>query len=163
MIEHELIALPHGSVGAVKIVGIRNAPDVNGNLGFIEGGRDVPFQIARAFFVYGVHAGDIRGQHAHKHCHQFLICVHGRVEVTCDDGKEKRTFVLDSPLKGLHIPPSIWAEQRYFSSETMLMVLADRLFEESDYLRDRDAFMAFRGAGGGRSSSLGGWGTSGRG
>lgn len=139
-----ITALPRVTLGSVKIVSIRNAPDVNGNLGFIEGGRDLPFQIARAFFVYGVHAGDIRGQHAHRLCHQFLICVHGKVEVTCDDGQEKRSFLLDSPLKGLHIPPSIWAEQRYFSSETMLMVLTDRLFEELDYLRNRDAFLNFR-------------------
>lgn len=132
------------TLDAVKLVNIRNAPDVNGNLGFIEGGRDLPFQIARAFYVYGVHAGDIRGQHAHKLCHQFLVCVHGKVEVTCDDGKDKKTFVLDSPLKGLHIPPSIWAEERYASSETMLMVLADRLFEESDYLRDYEGFLNFR-------------------
>lgn len=144
MVEKELVAPPLLSVDSVKVAGIRNAPDINGNLGFVEGGRDVPFQIARAFFVYGVHAGDIRGQHAHRRCHQFLICVHGKVEVTCDDGREKKTFVLDSPLKGLHIPPSIWAEQRYFSSETMLMVLADRLFEESDYLREYSAFLSFR-------------------
>lgn len=135
-------------LGDIKITKIRNAPDINGNLGFIEGGRDLPFQIARAFFVYGVHAGDIRGHHAHKRCNQFLICVHGRVDVTCDDGTKRRTFVLDSPLKGLHIPPSIWAEQSYASSETMLMVLADRLFEESDYLRDRASFLAYRNGGG---------------
>lgn len=139
-----MTAYPLAPLDAVKIVAIRNSSDVNGSLGFIEGGRDVPFPFARAFFVYGVHAGDIRGQHAHKRCHQFLVCVHGRVEVTCDDGKNKKTFVLDSPLKGIHIPPSIWAEQRYASSETMLMVLADRLFEESDYLRDYDAFLEFR-------------------
>jgi dTDP-4-dehydrorhamnose 3,5-epimerase-like enzyme len=140
-----MTAPARANVDAVKIAGIRNYPDTNGNLAFIEGENDVPFRIARAFFVYGVHAGDIRGQHAHKLCRQFLICVHGRVEVTCDDGKEKRHFILDSPLKGLHIPPSIWAEQRYFSSETMLMVLTDRLFEESDYLRDYAAFLESRG------------------
>lgn len=134
---------PRATLDSVKIIAIRSAPDVNGNLGFIEGGRDLPFQIARTFFVYGVHAGDIRGQHAHKLCHQFLVCVHGRVEVTCDDGKETKLFVLDSPLKGLHIPPSIWSEQRYFSSETMLIVLADRLYEESDYLRERCGFLKF--------------------
>lgn len=139
-----MIAPPRATLDAVKLVDIRNNSDVNGSLGFIEGGRDVPFQIARAFYVYGVHAGDIRGQHAHRFCHQFLVCVHGKVEVTCDDGKNKKTFVLDSPLKGLHIPPSIWAEQRYFSSDAMLLVLADRLFEESDYMRDYDGFIKFR-------------------
>lgn len=142
-----MIAPPRATLDAVNLVDIRNNSDVNGSLGVIEGGRDVPFKIARAFYVYGVHAGDIRGQHAHKACHQFLVCVHGKVEVTCDDGKGKKTFVLDSPLKGLHIPPSIWAEQRYFSSDAMLLVLADRLFEESDYMRDYDGFLKFRAGG----------------
>lgn len=135
------------SVKAVQLTAIRNYPDVNGNLAFIEGGRDIPFQIARAFYVYGVHAGDIRGQHAHKHCHQFLVCVHGKVEVLCDDGCEKTMFLLDTPLKGLHIPPSIWAEQRYASSETMLIVLADRPFEELDYIRNYDAYLEYYGIG----------------
>jgi UDP-2-acetamido-3-amino-2,3-dideoxy-glucuronate N-acetyltransferase len=129
---------------AVKLIDIRNYPDVNGNLAFVEGGKDLPFQIARAFYVYGVHPGDVRGQHAHRRCHQFLICVHGSVEVVCDDGASKKSFALDSPLKGLHIPPSIWAEQRYASSETMLMVLADRLFEEADYIREYAAFLIYR-------------------
>lgn len=143
-----MTALRPETLGAVKLVGIRNVPDVNGNLAFIEGGRDVPFPIARAFYIYGVHSGDIRGQHAHKLCHQFLVCVHGMVEVTCNDGVEKKGFVLDSPLKGLHIPPSIWAEQRYSSSDAMLLVLTDRLFDESDYLRDYAGFLAFRAEGG---------------
>ncbi len=129
---------------AVKIVSIRNYPDVNGNLAFVEGNKDLPFPIARVFFVYGVHPGDIRGQHAHRECHQFLICVHGAVTVTCDDGENKKTFELNTPLAGLHIPPSIWAEQRYASSETMLMVLADRLFDEKDYIRDYGAYRTYR-------------------
>lgn len=131
-------------IDSIKTFAIRNYPDVNGNLAFVEGGKDLPFAIARAFYVYGVHPGDLRGQHAHRACHQFLICVHGSVTVTCDDGKAKKTFELNSPLVGLHIPPTIWAEQRYATSETMLMVLADRLFDENDYIRDYAAFLAYR-------------------
>lgn len=131
-------------IETIQTIKIRNYPDVNGNLAFVEGGKDVPFQIARVFYVYGVHPGDIRGQHAHRACHQFLICVHGSVTVTCDDGRNKKTFELNTPLTGLHIPPSIWAEQRYATSETMLMVLADRLFDESDYIRDYSAYLEYR-------------------
>lgn len=133
-------------IDSIKTFAIRNYPDVNGNLAFVEGGKDLPFAIARVFYVYGVHPGDLRGQHAHRACHQFLICVHGSVTVTCDDGAAKKTFELNSPLVGLHIPPTIWAEQRYASSEAMLMVLADRLFDETDYIRDYGAFKAYRGA-----------------
>lgn len=135
------------SLDDVKLVNIRNHPDANGNLGFLEAEKDVPFRITRMFYVFGVHPNDIRGQHAHKLCRQFLICVHGRVEVECDDGEAKRKYMLDSPLIGLSIPPTIWAEQRYFSSDTMLFVLADQLFSEEDYIRDYATFLKLRGMG----------------
>jgi dTDP-4-dehydrorhamnose 3,5-epimerase-like enzyme len=132
----------------VSLLSVRNFPDVNGNLGFIEQNKDIPFSIERVFYVYGVHPGDVRGQHAHRECNQLLICVHGRVDVVCSDGDKKKEFVLDSPLKALYIPPSIWAEQKYETSETMLMALTDRLFDEADYLRDYEKFKAYRSGGG---------------
>jgi len=136
---------------AVEILNVRNFPDKNGNLGFIEQDKDVPFKISRIFYVYGVHSGDMRGQHAHKKCKQTLVCVHGSVTVVADDGKNKKTVVLDSPLKGLYIPPSIWAEQKYSSSDTMLMALTDQPFDEKDYIRDYEEFLEYRRAGAGES------------
>ncbi|OGR87973.1 MAG: hypothetical protein A3J74_03620 [Elusimicrobia bacterium RIFCSPHIGHO2_02_FULL_57_9] len=133
------------SITAVKLYDIRNYPDVNGNLAFIEETRDIPFAIKRIFYVYGVHPGDIRGQHAHRRCKQFLICVNGTVTVTCDDGRQKQAFTLDSPLRGLYIPPRIWAEQSYAGSDTMLVVLTDKYFAESDYIRDYKRFVIRRG------------------
>lgn len=128
------------TLSAVKLHDIRNYPDVNGNLAFLEESRDVPFAIKRLFYVYGVHPGDIRGQHAHRRCKQFLICVNGEVTVTCDDGREKLTYTLNSPLQGLYVPPMIWAEQTYASSDTMLIVLTDKYFSEMDYIRDYKQF-----------------------
>lgn len=118
--------------------------DPNGTLSVIEGSRHVPFEIKRLFYVYGVHPGDVRGQHAHREAAQALICVRGTIKVTVDDGLAKKTFVLDRPDRGLLIPPTLWAEQRYELAATVLLVLSDQPFTEADYIRDYGAFTAFR-------------------
>lgn len=133
-------------VKELRLAQVRHVADPNGTLAVIETPRDVPFEIKRLFYVYGVHAGDVRGQHAHRRAHQMLICVRGCCEVLCDDGGAKRTFVLDAPTKALHVPPGVWAEQTYAMAATILMVLSDRPFEEEDYIRDYDAFLESRGA-----------------
>ena len=128
------------------VLEIKTFPDPNGTLAVIEGGQCLPFEIARLFYVYGVHAGDIRGQHAHKEASQVLICMRGRCHVTVDDGAEKKTFELERPTQALLIPPTLWAEQLYCIPATILLVLSDRHFDEADYIRDYPAFLAFRGA-----------------
>ena len=101
----------HPKLSDVEIYNIKNIEESNGVLAFSE----LPFFASRIFYVYGVRAGDIRGNHAHKECEQFLICINGVVNVTCDDGKNRKVYTLDSKLKGLYIPPMIWAEQYYHS------------------------------------------------
>jgi dTDP-4-dehydrorhamnose 3,5-epimerase-like enzyme len=114
----------------------------DGDLAVAEYGKQLPFQPLRLFTVSG-NEGALRGQHAHRWCTQFLMCVHGTIEVMCDDGTYKRGFVLDCNDKGLLIPPGIWAEETY-RSRGVLAVLCDRLFEEADYLRDYAGFLAWR-------------------
>ena len=116
----------------VKLYNINNIKEDNGSLAFIE----LPIFASRIFYVYGVKAGDTRGNHSHKECEQFLICINGKVNVTCDDGINRQVYTLDSPLKGLYIPPMIWAEQYYHSKDTMLIGLASHPFDEEDYIRD---------------------------
>lgn len=130
----------------LRVAEIQNFADPNGTLAVVESPRDVPFPIARLFYVYGVKAGDVRGEHAHVRASQYLVCVRGRCEVVCDDGSGKRSFLLDAPTKALLIPPGIWAEQRYQIPATILLVLSDRPYEEHDYIRDHDRFLAHRGA-----------------
>ncbi len=88
--------------------------------------------------------GGIRGRHAHKECSQLLVVLNGRCVVTCDDGTNKKAHTLIEPDQGLLIPPTIWAEQEY-DVGTTLMVLTDQPYNESDYIRDYDSFLAFRG------------------
>lgn len=120
----------------VELYTIRNIQEPNGNLAFL----GLPFTVNRVFYVYGVREGDIRGHHAHKECKQLLICLNGAVNVTCDDGCNRKVYTLDSPLKGLYIPPGIWAEQFYHSKDTMLVGLASQHYDESDYIRDYDTY-----------------------
>jgi len=115
----------------------------NGDLTVMEELNNVPFSIARVFVVRAP-SGAIRGQHAHRTCVQFLTCPSGSIEVICDDGEQTMTCLLDRPDMGLLIPPSIWAQQVYKEDGTVLTVLCDRLFEEADYIREYEAFRAFR-------------------
>lgn len=120
----------------VRLYDINNIEESNGNLAFIE----LPFFASRTFYVYGVRAGDVRGKHAHKECEQFLICIHGTINITCDDGTDRHVYTLDSPLKGLYIPQTIWSEQYYHSKDTMMVGIASHPFDEADYIRDYEVY-----------------------
>lgn len=117
-------------------------PDVNGILCVFESGRYVPFEIRRVFTV-SARSGDIRGDHAHRKCTQLLVCVSGKIRVTCDNGSIVTAHCLDSMGMGLLIPPGIWAKEDYMEDGAVLMVMCDRGYEEEDYLRDYEDFKRF--------------------
>ncbi len=102
----------------------------------------VPFPIARVFVTNAESAID-RGDHAHRECQQLLVCVKGRVAVTVDDGRAKITAVLDEPGKGLLVPAGLWASQSY-DAGAALMVLASHGYDEADYIRNYDDYLAYR-------------------
>lgn len=110
----------------------------------IENSKEIPFDIARIFYVFGVPPKEERGHHAHIQCAQFLLCLHGRCLVECDDSEEKKTYNLDHPSKGLLVPPGIWAKQKYVDKDTVLLVLTDRPYETEDYIRNYEDFLSFR-------------------
>ena len=115
-----------------------------GNITPIENNNEVPFEIERIFYIYDIPGGADRGAHAHKECHQFLVAASGSFEIELDDGKNKRTVVLNRPYFGLHIPPGIWAAEKGFSSGSICLVLASHIYYESDYIRDYNKFRQFR-------------------
>jgi dTDP-4-dehydrorhamnose 3,5-epimerase-like enzyme len=121
---------------------VQKHTDVNGVLCVFESGRHVPFDIRRVFTV-SARAGDVRGDHAHKRCAQLLVCVSGKIRVTCDDGSVVTEHYLDNMGLGLLIPPGIWAKEDYIVDDAVLMVLCDRGYEAEDYIRDYHDFKTF--------------------
>jgi len=128
----------------VQPIHFKEHKDVNGMLCVYECGRDVPFDIRRVFTV-SARKGDIRGAHAHKRCTQILVCVSGKIHVTCDNGRTESDYILDNMVKGLLVPPGIWATERYVTNNAVLMVLCDLAYETDDYIRDYNEFKAFLG------------------
>jgi dTDP-4-dehydrorhamnose 3,5-epimerase-like enzyme len=116
----------------------------SGNITTIENNIEIPFSIKRIFYLYDIPGGESRGAHAHKECHQFLIATSGSFEVQLDDGKVKKTVMLNQPYRGLHIPPGIWASEVNFSSGAICLVMASHTYDENDYLRDYNAFINYK-------------------
>jgi UDP-2-acetamido-3-amino-2,3-dideoxy-glucuronate N-acetyltransferase len=120
------------------------ASDLRGNLSFGEVSRQIPFEIKRYFLVFDVSSEQVRGEHAHRTLHQFLICVHGRCCVVADDGVHGQEFVLDSPNLGLYIPPMTWAVQYKYSRDGVLLAFTSDLYHPEDYIRDYTEFLALK-------------------
>jgi len=116
--------------------------DGRGALIALEGGHEVPFDIARVYYLYDTPEGQARGFHAHKALQQWAVCVAGACTVLVDDGATRREVRLDSPDLALHIGPGIWREMRDFSAGAVMMVLASERYDEADYIRDYAAFRA---------------------
>ena len=115
--------------------------DSRGTLTVVNIPADVPFTPKRFFTVYGVPSGEVRGEHAHKECHQFLICVSGSCSVVLDDGSTQCEVSLDSPQVGLYVPPMIWGTQCQHSRDAVLLVLASHEYDEADYFRNYAKFL----------------------
>ena len=125
-----------------RLVELPKIHDHRGNLTFIEGGgRHVPFDIKRVYYLYDVPGGASRAAHGHKKLHQLMIAMSGSFDVTLDDGREKRKFHLNRSYNGLYIAPMMWRDLDNFSSNSVCMVLASDYFDEGDYFRNYDDFL----------------------
>lgn len=117
-------------------------PDLRGNLTVGEFGREIPFTPLRWFMVFGVPSREVRGEHAHHTCHQFLLCLRGSCAVVADDGRQRVEVLLDAPQRGLYLPPMTWGIQYKYSADAMLMVFASHHYDAADYIREYDEFLA---------------------
>jgi len=143
--------LPEGCrmLDAVTLIDLPRIAFREGNITPLEGWRPphegnsvVPFDIKRVFYIYDIPGGESRGAHAHKHCHQLIIAAGGSFEVVLDNGHEQATVTLNRPYQALHIPPGIWSHEAGFSSGAVCLVLTSELFDEDDYIRDYDTYLA---------------------
>jgi len=124
-----------------RIISLPKIADPRGNLTFIEGGRHVPFEIKRVYYLYDVPGGADRGGHAHKELHQLIIAMSGSFDVILDDGFQKQRFHLNRSYYGLYVCPMIWRELDNFSSGSVCLALASNRYDESDYYRDYQEFL----------------------
>jgi acetyltransferase-like isoleucine patch superfamily enzyme len=115
--------------------------DLRGKLVAAEIEAFLPFRVKRFFMVHGVPGREVRGQHAHRTCHQFLVCVRGSCRVIADDGSHRQEFLLDDPVTGVYLPPKTWGVQYDYSPDAVLLVLASHAYDPRDYLRDYEAFL----------------------
>jgi len=115
--------------------------DPRGNLTFVEGGRHIPFEIRRIYYLYDVPTAESRGAHAHHRLQQVVICLSGSFDVTVDDGCNTARVHLNRPWTGLYVPPMIWAAEVNFDAGSVCLVLASELYDEADYIRDHAAFV----------------------
>ena len=120
-----------------KILEFKDLGDQRGNLVVIEGdGADIPFDIRRVFYVYGSDSEVVRGQHANRETEFLLVNVSGTSKVKVDNGKESRVIELNRPRMGLYLPPMVWKDMYDFSPDSVLLVLASRHYDASEYIRD---------------------------
>ena len=127
-----------------SIIELPRVQDRAGNITPIHEYDNIPFEIARVFYLYDIPGGESRGAHAHKECHQFIIAASGSFEISMDDGVNKKTAALNRPYFGLHIPPGIWAYELNFSSGAICLVLTSHKYDEKDYIRDYDEFRKYK-------------------
>lgn len=118
--------------------------DRKGNISVVENGITVPFDVKRVYYLYDVPGGESRGAHAHKELNQLVVAASGSFRVTLDDGRVKRSFILNRPYQGLYVKPGIWRDLDDFSSGAVCMVLASEVYQEEDYIRDYRDFLEFR-------------------
>lgn len=129
------------SIDDQTIISLPLLGDSRGSLCVIEAGRNTTFPIARVYYIFGTQAGVVRGFHAHRTLRQMAVCVSGRCSMMLDDGRAHRTIVMDRPDLAVEIGSMIWHEMSDFSEDAVLMVLADQPYDETDYIRNRAAFL----------------------
>jgi len=125
----------------INILDFKILGDDRGSLISIEQSKNIPFNIKRVYYIFGTKKNIRRGFHAHKKLKQVAICISGSCEFLLDNGKTKKTILLNSPDKGLLINVMIWREMYNFSNNCTLIVLANEYYNESDYIRNYDEFL----------------------
>ena len=130
------------SLDSCQIIELPKIADPRGNLTFIEAGRHIPFDIRRVYYLYDVPGGAERGGHAHKDLHQLIVAMSGSFDVVLNDSNGEKRVHLNRSYFGLYVCPMIWRELDNFSSGSVCMVLASAAYDENDYYRDYEAFVA---------------------
>lgn len=125
-----------------RLVNLEKFESLKGNLSPLYGGVHIPFAIKRVFYLYDVPGGAERGGHAHHALQQFIVAASGSFAVILDDGKSRRSITLDRSYYGLYVPSMVWAQVTGFCTGAVSLVFASLDYDESDYIRDYQEFLA---------------------
>lgn len=124
-----------------KIIELPKIQDPRGNLSFIEEEVHFPFNIKRAYWIYDVPGGQVRGGHAFKKQHEMIVALSGSLDVVVDDGFNKKVYQLNRSYYGIYIPSGIWRQMENFSTNSLAFVLSSTEYLEDDYIRDYDEYL----------------------
>ncbi|AQX08214.1 sugar 3,4-ketoisomerase [Elizabethkingia ursingii] len=123
-----------------KIIELPKIIDKRGNLSFFENSNQVPFDIARTYWIYDVPGGEVRGSHAYKEQQEFIIALSGSFDVILHDGTKEYKYSLNRSYYGLYIPNMYWRKLENFSTNSLALIVSDRNYNEADYIRDFNEF-----------------------
>jgi acetyltransferase-like isoleucine patch superfamily enzyme/dTDP-4-dehydrorhamnose 3,5-epimerase-like enzyme len=129
------------TVSRAKLIRLPRVVDLRGSLSFAEYDKHLPFAPRRYFVIFDVPSIEVRGEHAHRELHEFLICLKGSCAIVLDDGATREELILNQPDLGLHIPPMVWALEYKFSPDAVLLVLASDIYDDKDYIRNYEEYL----------------------
>ena len=131
-----------------RIIQLPRIYDPRGSLSLVEECRQVPFPIARVYWIYDVPAGEERGAHSHRELHQLLVAVAGSFDIELFDGFSTERHTLNRPFTGLHLQPGVWSKMTNFSSGCVVMSIVSAPYDEAEYIRDYEEFLQIAAANG---------------
>jgi dTDP-4-dehydrorhamnose 3,5-epimerase-like enzyme len=123
-----------------KIIELPKIIDPRGNLSFFENSNQIPFEIARTYWIYDVPGGETRGSHAFKEQQEFIIALSGSFDVVLHDGENEKKFSLNRSYNGLYIPKMYWRKLENFSTNSLALIVSDKKYNAEDYIRDFQEF-----------------------
>ncbi len=129
---------------SVKIINLPKILDPRGNLSFFENSNQIPFDIKRTYWIYDVPGGEMRGSHAFKESHEFIIALSGSFDVVLNDGENEMKYSLNRSYYGLYMPNLLWRSIENFSTNSLALIVSSISYDEKDYIRDFDEFKIAR-------------------
>lgn len=123
-----------------KFIELNDVSDDRGRMVVLENLNQIPFEVKRMFYIYGIKDYAVRGNHANRNSEFFMVCLSGSVEVEVDDGKTKEIFKLSSPKKALYMNKMVWKTMKNFSQDAVLLCITNTLYDNTEYIRNIDDF-----------------------
>ncbi len=128
----------------VKLINLPKISDPRGNLSFFESGNHIPFEIKRTYWIYDVPGGEIRGSHAFKESHEFIVALSGSFDVVLHDGEKEVKYSLNRSYYGLYIPNMLWRRLENFSTNSLALIVSSINFDKMDYIRNFEDFIKIK-------------------